>query len=81
MSAQAAGEARPHSKYDRLIAAAKAAPTVTTIVVHVFLPQIYGFQPLIVAAQVALIAGYIFISFEAAREQSELHSPSVPPAD
>ena len=34
MSAQAAGEARPHSKYDRLIAAAKAAPTVTTIVVH-----------------------------------------------
>ncbi len=54
---------------------------VTTIVVHVFLPQIYGFQPLIVAAQVALIAGYIFISFEAAREQSEPHSPSVPPAD
>jgi len=34
MSAQPAGEARPHSKYDRLIAAAKAAPTVTTIVVH-----------------------------------------------
>jgi phosphate acetyltransferase len=33
MSAQAAGEARP-SKYDRLIAAAKAVPTVTTIVVH-----------------------------------------------
>ena len=34
MSAQAAGETRPHSKYDRLIAAAKAVPTVTTIVVH-----------------------------------------------
>jgi phosphate acetyltransferase len=33
MSAQVAGEARP-SKYDRLIAAAKAVPTVTTIVVH-----------------------------------------------
>jgi phosphate acetyltransferase len=33
MSTQAAGEARP-SKYDRLIAAAKAVPTVTTIVVH-----------------------------------------------
>jgi phosphate acetyltransferase len=34
MSAQAAGETRPHSKYDRLIAAAKAVPTVRTIVVH-----------------------------------------------
>jgi phosphate acetyltransferase len=33
MSTQAAGEARP-SKYDRLIAAAKAVPAVTTIVVH-----------------------------------------------
>jgi len=33
MSTQVAGEARP-SKYDRLIAAAKAVPTVTTIVVH-----------------------------------------------
>jgi phosphate acetyltransferase len=33
MSTQASGEARP-SKYDRLIAAAKAVPTVTTIVVH-----------------------------------------------
>ena len=33
MSAQAASEARP-SKYDRLIVAAKAVPTVTTIVVH-----------------------------------------------
>jgi phosphate acetyltransferase len=33
MSTQAAGGARP-SKYDRLIAAAKAVPTVTTIVVH-----------------------------------------------
>jgi phosphate acetyltransferase len=34
MSAQAAGETRPHSKYDRLIAAAKAVPNVVTIVVH-----------------------------------------------
>jgi phosphate acetyltransferase len=33
MSTQASGEARP-SKYDRLIASAKAVPTVTTIVVH-----------------------------------------------
>ncbi len=33
MSTPAAGEARP-SKYDRLIAAAKAVPAVTTIVVH-----------------------------------------------
>jgi phosphate acetyltransferase len=33
MSTQASGEVRP-SKYDRLIAAAKAVPTVTTIVVH-----------------------------------------------
>ena len=54
---------------------------VTTIVVHVFLPQIYGFQPLIVAAQVVLIAGYVYISFEAAREQSEFRNPSVPAAD
>jgi hypothetical protein len=45
--------------------------SVTMIVVHVFLPQIYGFQPLIVVAQVALIAGYVYLSFEAAREQSE----------
>jgi len=29
-----AAEARPHSKYDRLIAAAKKVPAVTTIVVH-----------------------------------------------
>ena len=28
------GEQRPHAKYDRLIAAAKAVPAVTTIVVH-----------------------------------------------
>jgi phosphate acetyltransferase len=36
MSAQTAeaAEARPHSKYDRLIAAAKKCPAVTTIVVH-----------------------------------------------
>src|SRR5215469_2588644 len=36
MSVQAAnaGEARPHSKYDRLIAAAKAIPPAATLVVH-----------------------------------------------
>ena len=36
MSAQMAstGEARPHSKYDRLIAAAKAIPPAATLVVH-----------------------------------------------
>ena len=34
MSAQPAAETRSHSKYDRLIAAAKAVPTVTTVVVH-----------------------------------------------
>jgi phosphate acetyltransferase len=36
MSAQATsvGEERPHSKYDRLIAAAKAIPAATTLVVH-----------------------------------------------
>jgi phosphate acetyltransferase len=36
MSVQAAsvGEARPQSKYDRLIAAAKAIPAATTLVVH-----------------------------------------------
>src|SRR5689334_8818556 len=30
----ALGENRPHAKYDRLIAAAKAIPAATTIVVH-----------------------------------------------
>src|SRR6201993_5461162 len=34
MSVQAASEGRLHSKYDRLIAAAKAIPPATTIVVH-----------------------------------------------
>src|SRR5271169_4148770 len=36
MSVQAAnaGEGRPHSKYDRLIAAAKAIPPAATLVVH-----------------------------------------------
>jgi phosphate acetyltransferase len=34
MQAANAGEARPHSKYDRLIAAAKAIPPAATLVVH-----------------------------------------------
>ena len=34
MQAASVGEARPHSKYDRLIAAAKAIPPATTLVVH-----------------------------------------------
>ena len=36
MNEQAAntGEGRPHSKYDRLIAAAKSIPPVATLVVH-----------------------------------------------
>jgi phosphate acetyltransferase len=34
MPAASVGEGRPHSKYDRLIAAAKAIPPATTLVVH-----------------------------------------------
>jgi phosphate acetyltransferase len=34
MQAASVGEGRPHSKYDRLIAAAKAIPPATTLVVH-----------------------------------------------
>jgi hypothetical protein len=33
------------------------------------LPQIYGFQPVIIVGEIALIIGYVFIAFEAAREQ------------
>jgi hypothetical protein len=45
------------------------ASSVTMIVVHAFLPQIYGFQPVIIVGEIALIIGYVFIAFEAAREQ------------
>jgi len=45
------------------------ASSVTMIVVHVLLPQIYGFQPVIIVGEIALIIGYVFIAFEAAREQ------------
>lgn len=45
------------------------ASAVTMIAVHTFLPQIYGFQPLIVAANAVLICGYGYISFQASREQ------------
>jgi len=34
MQAASVGEGRPHSKYDRLIAAAKAIPPATTLIVH-----------------------------------------------
>jgi Family of unknown function (DUF6163) len=45
------------------------ASSATMIVVHVLLPQIYGFQPLIVVGEVALIGGYVFIAYKATREQ------------
>jgi len=45
------------------------ASAVTMIVVHTLLPQIYGFQPLLIAADVALISGYGYIAFQASREQ------------
>lgn len=45
------------------------ASSATMIVVHVLLPQIYGFQPLIVVGEIALIGGYVFIAYKAAREQ------------
>jgi hypothetical protein len=45
------------------------ASSVTMIVVHALLPQIYGFQPVIIVGEIALIIGYVFIAFEAAREQ------------
>ena len=47
------------------------ASSVTMIVVHALLPQIYGFQPVIIVGEIALIVGYVFIAFEAAREQAE----------
>lgn len=47
------------------------ASSATMIVVHVLLPQIYGFQPLIIVAEIALIGGYVFIAYKAAREQPE----------
>lgn len=45
------------------------ASAVTMIAVHSFLPQIYGSQPLIIAADVALICGYGYLAFQASREQ------------
>lgn len=45
------------------------ASSVTMIVVHALLPQIYGFQPAIIVGEIALIIGYGFIAFAAAREQ------------
>ena len=47
------------------------ASSATMIVVHVLLPQIYGFQPVIIVAEIALIGGYVFIAYKAAREQPE----------
>jgi len=47
------------------------ASSVTMIVVHALLSQIYGFQPVIIVAEIALIVGYVFIALEAAREQPE----------
>jgi hypothetical protein len=47
------------------------ASSVTMIVVHALLPQIYGLQPVIIVGEIALIVGYVFIAFEATREQPE----------
>jgi fatty acid desaturase len=45
------------------------ASAVTLIVVHALLPQIYGFQPIIIAIELALIGGYGYFAFQASREQ------------
>ena len=40
------------------------ASSVTMIVVHALLSQIYGFQPVIIVAEIALIVGYVFIALK-----------------
>jgi Family of unknown function (DUF6163) len=47
------------------------ASSVTMVVVHLLLPQIYGFQPVIIVWEIALIVGYVFVALGAAREQPE----------
>jgi hypothetical protein len=47
------------------------ASSVTMIVVHALLPQIYGFQPVIIVWEIVLIVGYVFVALGAAREQRE----------
>jgi hypothetical protein len=43
--------------------------SVSMVVVHVFFPQIYGVQPFIVLAELALITLYLVIAILAARER------------
>lgn len=45
------------------------ASTVTMIIVSLFFPQIYGFQPAIVGGGILLVAGYVFIAIQTMREQ------------
>lgn len=45
------------------------ASSVTMMVVHAFMPQIYGFQPVIMSFEVVLIGAYGYIAVQAAREQ------------
>lgn len=48
------------------------ASIVTLAVVHILMPQIYGFQPLLMVVELALIGGYGYIAFQASREQRRL---------
>lgn len=48
------------------------ASAVTMVVVHVLLPQIYGFQPVFIVVELALIGGYGYIAYQASGEQRRL---------
>lgn len=45
------------------------ASAVTMIAVHAFLPQIYGSQPLVIMAEVAVICAYGYIAYQASHER------------
>lgn len=45
--------------------------SVSMIVVHLVFPQIYGVQTLIVSAEAAVIAVYLVLAIQAAREQPQ----------
>jgi hypothetical protein len=47
------------------------ASSVTMVIVQTFFPQIYGFQPAIVALEIAVVGVYGFIAVKAAREQPD----------
>ncbi len=45
--------------------------SVSMVVVHLFFPQIYSMQIVIVTAELAVIAVYLFLALQAAREQPQ----------